>query len=112
MRSVTSTASVDLPFIFLRALGLNQTTLRASAKATRRDVNIMIVMDRSKSLADSGACTPLKAAAVKFVDKFAEGRATWDWSRSPPATGGRAPDDNFQNVRRGDVEQPDMQRRH
>ena len=61
MRSVTSTASVDLPFIFLRALGLNQTTLRASAKATRRDVNIMIVMDRSKSLADSGACTPLKA---------------------------------------------------
>ena len=74
MRSVTSTASVDLPFIFLRALGVNHTTLRASAKATRRDVNIMIVMDRSKSLADSGACTPLKAAAVKFVDKFAESR--------------------------------------
>ena len=34
----------------------------------------MIVMDRSKSLADSGACTPLKAAAVNFVDKFAESR--------------------------------------
>jgi Mg-chelatase subunit ChlD len=74
MRSVTSTASVDLPFIFLRALGVNHTTLRASAKATRRDVNIMIVMDRSKSLADSGSCTPLKAAAVNFVDRFAESR--------------------------------------
>ena len=74
MRSITSTASVDLPFVFLRMLTLDHITLRASAKATRRDVNVMIVMDRSKSLADSGACAPLKAAAVNFVDKFAEGR--------------------------------------
>ena len=34
----------------------------------------MIVMDRSTSLANSGACAPLKAAAVNFVEKFAEGR--------------------------------------
>ena len=74
MRSITTTASVDLPFIFMRALGLNYTTLHASAKATRRDVNIMIVMDRSGSLTNSGSCDPLKAAAVNFVDKFAEGR--------------------------------------
>ena len=74
MRSITTTSSVDLPFLFMRALGLDHTTLRASAKATRRDVNIMIVMDRSGSLANSGACAPLKAAAVNFVEKFAEGR--------------------------------------
>jgi Mg-chelatase subunit ChlD len=74
MRSVTTTSSVDLPFLFLRAVGLDHTTLRASAKATRRDVNIMIVMDRSGSLATSGACAPLKTAAVNFVQKFAEGR--------------------------------------
>ena len=74
MRSITTTASVDLPFIFLHALGLNYATLHASAKATRRDVNIMIVMDRSGSLANSGSCAPLKAAAVNFVEKFAEGR--------------------------------------
>jgi hypothetical protein len=34
----------------------------------------MIVMDRSGSLQTSGACGPLKSAAVNFVDKFAEGR--------------------------------------
>src|ERR1019366_9383528 len=62
------------PFIFLRALGRDHITLVTSSKATRRDVNIMIVMDRSGSLATSGACTPLKAAAVNFVAKFAEGR--------------------------------------
>jgi Mg-chelatase subunit ChlD len=74
MRSITTTSSVDLPYIFMRALGLDHTTLRASAKTTRRDVNIMIVMDRSGSLATSGACAPLKTAAVNFVQKFAEGR--------------------------------------
>jgi Mg-chelatase subunit ChlD len=74
MRSITTTASVDLPFVFMRALRVNQTTLRASAKSTRRDVNVMIVMDRSTSLTNSGSCTPLKAAAVSFVEKFAEKR--------------------------------------
>ena len=74
MRSITTTASVDLPFVFMRALGLDHITLNVTAKATRRDVNIMIVMDRSGSLTTSGSCTPLKAAAVNFVDKFAEGR--------------------------------------
>jgi len=72
MRSITSTATVDLPFTFLRLLTLDHITLRASAKATRRDVNVMIVMDRSTSLTNSGSCDPLKAAAVNFVEKFAE----------------------------------------
>ena len=74
MRSVTTNSSVELPFIFMRALRLSRTTLRATAKSTRRDVNIMIVMDRSTSLTNSGSCAPLKAAAVNFVEKFAERR--------------------------------------
>jgi Mg-chelatase subunit ChlD len=74
MRSITTTASVDLPFIFMRSLSLDRVTLHASAKSTRRDVNVMIVMDRSTSLTNSGSCTPLKAAAVNFVEKFAESR--------------------------------------
>jgi len=74
MRSVTSTASVTLPMIFMGAIGKKSVTLSASAKATRRDVNVMVVMDRSGSLQQSGACAPLKAAAVSFVDKFAQGR--------------------------------------
>src|ERR1035437_3040232 len=74
MRSITTTATVDLPFIFMRALGQDHVTLSTTAKATRRDVNVMIVMDRSGSLTVSGSCTPLKAAAVNFVDKFAQSR--------------------------------------
>ncbi len=74
LRSVATTASVDVPTIFMRVFGVNSVTLHAGATATRRDVNIVIIMDRSGSLANSGSCTPLKSAAVGFVEKFAEGR--------------------------------------
>ena len=74
LRSVTTTASVDLPLVFLRIFRSTSTAVSTHSKATRRDANIMIVMDRSGSLQTSGACAPLKAAAVNFVDKFAEGR--------------------------------------
>src|SRR5579864_8677789 len=73
-RSVSVTASVTAPLYFLRWLGDNNTTVSATATAVRRDVNVVIVMDRSHSLANSGSCTPLKAAAVSFVSKFANGR--------------------------------------
>jgi Mg-chelatase subunit ChlD len=74
LRSVTTTARVDVPLVFMRVFGVTTITLHANATATRRDVNIMIIMDRSGSLANSGSCTPLKSAAVNFVEKFAEGR--------------------------------------
>ncbi|MBS1855354.1 MAG: VWA domain-containing protein [Acidobacteria bacterium] len=74
LRSVTTTASVDVPLIFMRLFGVSSVSLHSSSTATRRDVNIMIIMDRSGSLANSGSCMPLKAAAVSFVEKFAEGR--------------------------------------
>jgi len=73
-RSVSVTASVTAPLYFLRWLGDNNTTVSATATAVRRDVNVVIVMDRSHSLANSNSCTPLKAAAVSFVSKFANGR--------------------------------------
>lgn len=73
-RSVTTTASVDLPLMFMRLFRSQAATVRAVAKATRRDANIMVVVDRSGSLATSGSCEPLKAAAINFVEKFAEGR--------------------------------------
>ncbi|HTP36055.1 MAG TPA: VWA domain-containing protein [Candidatus Acidoferrales bacterium] len=74
MRSVATNASVVAPLVFMRVFGVNSVTLHASSTATRRDVNVMIIMDRSGSLANSGSCTPLKAAAVNFVEKFSEGR--------------------------------------
>ena len=73
-RSVSVTAYVDAPLYFLRWLGTNNTTVSATATAVRRDVNVAIVMDRSGSLANSGSCNPLRAAAISFVNKFANGR--------------------------------------
>ena len=73
-RSVSVTAYVTAPLYFLRWLGSTNTTVSATATAVRRDVNVVIVMDRSGSLALSNSCTPLKNAAISFVSKFANGR--------------------------------------
>ncbi len=73
-RSVSVTAFVTAPLYFLRWLGNNNTTVSATATAVRRDVNVAVVIDRSLSLQNSGSCAPLKAAAVSFVNKFANGR--------------------------------------
>ena len=74
VRSITTVGSVNLPLVFLRFFRTNQVSVSTTSKATRRDANVMIVMDRSGSLQTSGACGPLKQAAINFVDKFAEGR--------------------------------------
>src|ERR1700722_2834552 len=69
-RSISVTAYVTAPLYFLRWLGTNNTTVSATATAVRRDVNVVVVMDRSGSLTISNSCTPLKGAAVSFVNKF------------------------------------------
>jgi Flp pilus assembly protein TadG len=73
-RSVTVSTNVTAPLYFLRWLGDTAATVNASATAVRRDVNVVIVMDRSGSLQNSGSCAGLKASAVEFVTKFANGR--------------------------------------
>lgn len=79
LRSITTTASASMPTIFLGMLNPNPQTINVTSESTRRDINIMVVMDRSGSLATSyngqpAACSPLKAAAVNFVNQFAETR--------------------------------------
>lgn len=79
LRSITTTASVDMPLIFLGMFNTGRRTISVTSKSTRRDINIMVVVDRSGSLDNSyngqpAACNPLKAAAVNFVDQFAETR--------------------------------------
>lgn len=72
-RTVTATASVPYPGLFMRTF-LGATAIVGSASAIRRDVNVMIVMDRSGSLYGSNSCEPLKAAAANFVGQFAPKR--------------------------------------
>jgi hypothetical protein len=58
----------------MRVLGFGTTTVRALGKASRRDVNLMIVLDRSGSLEDAGACDDVENASTGFVNLFANQR--------------------------------------
>ncbi len=84
MRFVTVSASATSPLYFLRLLGKQTATISASAQAVRRDVNIMLVLDRSSSMGSAGALPtssgnnhgqwPILNAATSFVNQFAVGR--------------------------------------
>jgi len=73
-RSVTVSASVMAPTYFMRLAGIPAVPVSALGKASRRDVNMMMVLDRSGSMQTSGACAPMKSAAQSFVSRFAEAR--------------------------------------
>jgi Flp pilus assembly protein TadG len=72
-RTVSVIGHANVPTLFMNWLHFTSTNVTASATVTRRDVNIMFVMDRSGSLQNSGSCTPAKAAGVTFLSHFALG---------------------------------------
>lgn len=73
-RTVSVTATVAEPALFMRWLHFNSTTVKATAQTVRKDVNIVLVLDRSGSMSVSGSCEPMKSAAINFVNKFTPGR--------------------------------------
>ena len=73
-RTVTVTASVQSPLYFLRILGLNNATVAAGGVTSRRDVNLILTLDRSSSMQSAGVCGIMANSAIAFVDKFTEGR--------------------------------------
>jgi len=73
-RTVTVLANATYPGLFTGFLHLGSTTVYATASSTRKDVNVVMVVDRSGSLALSDSCEPLMAAASNFVNQFASGR--------------------------------------
>lgn len=73
-RTVEVAATVDAPVFFMRVLGFTEPTIAASGRASRRDVNLMLVLDRSGSMDNSNSCEPMKAAARLFVQQFANER--------------------------------------
>ena len=74
IRTVTIMASVRAPTYFMRMLGISFLTASASGQASRRDVNLMIVADRSGSMNNNNACAVLRGAALQFISNFANGR--------------------------------------
>lgn len=73
-RTITVTAHVTAPAMFMRFLNFSSTNINASAQTVRKDVNVVLVLDRSGSMTASGSCNPMKQAAINFVNNFAEGR--------------------------------------
>ncbi len=65
---------VDAPTWFMRILGWSSIHLTVVGQATRRNVNVMLVLDRSGSLATAGNCGPLAQASTFFVQSFSNNR--------------------------------------
>jgi Flp pilus assembly protein TadG len=77
-RTVTVTAEVIAPVYFMRVAGWGypgkEIKVRVVGQASRRDVNVMLVLDRSGSLEQAGACDDVENASIAFVNMFANGR--------------------------------------
>jgi Flp pilus assembly protein TadG len=79
-RTVSVTASATAPLYFLRIFNQSVSLIAVTSKAGRRDVLLMMVLDRSSSMngvvAGTGqtACALMKVDAAQFVNYFAPGR--------------------------------------
>jgi Flp pilus assembly protein TadG len=74
VRNVTVNASTSVPTFFMSWFGSTTTPLSATGNASRRDVVVMMVLDRSGSMQNAGACASMVSAAKLFTGQFAEGR--------------------------------------
>jgi len=71
---ITVQETIDAPTWFMRILSFNSVHMVVSGVAVRRNVNVMLVIDRSQSLSDEGNCPTLKTDAQAFVNSFVEGQ--------------------------------------
>ena len=73
-RTISVTGHATVPTLFMRWLNFTSTNVNASATIVRKDVNVILVLDRSGSMTASGSCGPMKQAAINFVGNFAPTR--------------------------------------
>ncbi|HUJ23377.1 MAG TPA: pilus assembly protein TadG-related protein [Bryobacteraceae bacterium] len=69
--TITVGATVNVPLLFMRIFGYNNTLVAASAVATRRDTRVELVLDRSYSM--NGNLGSMKTSAATFTNKFTNG---------------------------------------
>jgi Flp pilus assembly protein TadG len=74
VRNVTVTASTTVPGYFMNWFSAHPTLLSSTGNASRRDVVVMMVLDRSGSMQNAGACASMVTAAKLFTGQFAAGR--------------------------------------
>lgn len=71
--TVTTTATTNAPLYFMRILGGTSAVAGAIGKASRRDVNLILVLDRSGSMSGT-PCADMITASKNFVNMFINGR--------------------------------------
>jgi Flp pilus assembly protein TadG len=71
LHTISVSATVQVPLLFLRILGQQNCTVAATATAVRRDVRIELVLDRSYSM--TPVIANLRSAATTFVNMFNPG---------------------------------------
>jgi Flp pilus assembly protein TadG len=85
LRDITVAATTNAPTYFMKWFGVNSVSVAASGTASRKDVVIMMVLDRSGSMCKPGsspctattagsACQAMVTAAKTFTGMFAAGR--------------------------------------
>ena len=76
VRNVTLTGRASAPTFFMRIWGFDDLPISSGATAARRDVNLMLVLDRSASLHPirADAWDDVQAAARFFVEQFDDSR--------------------------------------
>lgn len=74
IRTVSASASGDLPLIMMKMLGPKYSTVHIglSATAQRRDVNMVLILDHSGSM--KAVMKQMQADAIDFINMFAAGR--------------------------------------
>lgn len=77
MQQVNVSASATVPLYFMRILGVNAITIGAAAQSARRNLNLVLVLDRSSSLGaapyGSNSCPTMISSAQNFVNMFTDG---------------------------------------
>lgn len=73
--TVTATAEVTAPLYFMELLHFSSGTIVATSQTTRRNANIILVLDRSGSMNNaSNSCAALVSAVESFTNNFIDGR--------------------------------------
>jgi Flp pilus assembly protein TadG len=72
-RTTTVSATVTVPLYFMSIIGKSSSNVSAYAQTTRKDLFMMLVLDRSQSMATAGVCGQMVTDARNFVSQFTNG---------------------------------------
>ena len=74
MIQISLSATTNVPTYFMKWFHIDGTLVGSSGQTTRRDINAMLVLDRSSSMQTNASCPDLINAALQFDGQFVNTR--------------------------------------